>query len=222
MALPMYIRNSPVERSEVVIDGPHVDGFCGLGKFRILTLPINACPPDEWGMPRLIKGLIEPLLQELKDEYSAWKEEQIERAEKFRLEGGTVDGWRIARGNIEKTPYPEEVPYPTGYRDCLHCGNRFAYCGGHSRIRYCSNACIDAGKATTRAQWSMYRGNRRSNRRGCLDCKHCGKRLEAKHANKQYCSVRCRVAAHRAKRTAIEVNIAISEVLDGCIPNHIE
>src|SRR5438067_9295912 len=60
---PMYLRNRPVDRDEVVIRD-----------YQILTLPAEVCPPDRddrYGWPTVIQGLVEPLFNEIKAEGEA-------------------------------------------------------------------------------------------------------------------------------------------------------
>jgi hypothetical protein len=39
-----------------------------------------------------------------------------------------------------------------------------------------------------------------------LECQHCGEMFKSKRIHKQFCSGRCRVAAHRAKVAACVVS----------------
>jgi hypothetical protein len=203
----MYIRNRPIERDEVVIGGPLDD--VKLGEFLVLTLPADACPPNKWGEPTLNEALVEPLLEELKSEYKAWVNEQRDHAE-ATMRGNADKGmpvhlaglpYALALQRIGETPEPAVLP-PRAYRYCRHCGRRFCYCGPHSRIRYCSNACIKAGKTDHNKEWSQGRAAKRSNRRIDLHakCERCGSPVSAERAGKRYCSTRCRVAAFRARK----------------------
>ena len=185
----MHLRNRPIEPNEVVIE-----------RFKILTLPGDACPRDSYGDPTFNSILAEPLIEQLMRERRDWEEKRKQCAadESIKLNSGIP--LTLVGHQIKDMPWPS-APHPWAYRECRYCGSKFCYVDNHSRIRYCSNACIDAARAQGRRDWSQYRANRRSNRRANSNdkCAHCGAAMEAQRLTRQFCSARCRVAAYRAR-----------------------
>jgi hypothetical protein len=70
---------------------------------------------------------------------------------------------------------------------------------GQSEARLCSDACRAAAKRDSVRRASAKRSQRRYEVRNALTsvCRHCGKRQTALRSSKRFCSVTCRVAAHR-------------------------
>jgi hypothetical protein len=73
--------------------------------------------------------------------------------------------------------------------------------------RYCSDcAARRQAEANRRAQqWRRYWEKQRRHEaaglvQGALACAHCGKEFHPRRSSGRYCGVRCRVAAHRARK----------------------
>jgi hypothetical protein len=79
---------------------------------------------------------------------------------------------------------------------CRCCNAPFI---GPSEARLCSNACRAAARRDSVRKASAKRSQRRYEVRNALTsiCRHCGKRQTALRSSKRFCSVTCRVAAHR-------------------------
>jgi hypothetical protein len=190
-------RNRPVERDEVVLG---TDANC----FSILAVPANACTRDEYGDPVVIAELVEPLIEELKREYSAFQDKMMDSNSVLNLTRGVGGMYDVvlARTLVEgaKKVYAPRLPYflGGGFRKCRHCDGWFAHMPEASRLRYCSGACGAAGKAARQGEWVARRSVSRENHRAGGRCERCGVVLEAKRGAKRYCSGKCRVAAHRA------------------------
>jgi endogenous inhibitor of DNA gyrase (YacG/DUF329 family) len=91
----------------------------------------------------------------------------------------------------------EPWPYSGGKWKCVHCGTTFYRVPGrHSH--YCSDKCAAAAHAAAMAPivkaHSIARAKARANRK----CETCGKAIKAQRSTMKFCSVRCRVASHRA------------------------
>ena len=100
-----------------------------------------------------------------------------------------------------------EMPKPWGVRPqtCIVCGKQFFVSWRdryrvHYRHPLCSDIC--AAERRNRARRDRRRAKSEERQMGMSNrsCVHCGALLEANRATKHYCSVRCRVAAYRARR----------------------
>ena len=70
------------------------------------------------------------------------------------------------------------------------------------RMRLCSDECRSEAKRDAALRSKAKRAGRhesrdQSDQRGRFICAQCGKRRQAARTTKQFCSVKCRVAAHR-------------------------
>jgi hypothetical protein len=63
----------------------------------------------------------------------------------------------------------------------------------------CSDQCATTWNKTNRREERRDRAAERRKAKSHRTCAHCGGPLNAERKSKQYCSVRCRVAAHRAQ-----------------------
>ena len=89
------------------------------------------------------------------------------------------------------------VVSPDTQASCRHCGRRFYY---HHRYRskWCSDLCARKARAPRIAATVKARSQARAKARAGRRCETCGKRLAAQRSTARFCSVRCRVSAHRA------------------------
>jgi hypothetical protein len=102
-------------------------------------------------------------------------------------------------------PEPIKVPPPLACRGesfCRVCGRAFyqadrGYRRNSGVALYCSDKCVAAAHSAAMAPivkaQSLARAKARANRK----CETCGKPIEAQRSTMRFCSVRCRVAAHR-------------------------
>jgi hypothetical protein len=90
----------------------------------------------------------------------------------------------------------EPWPYSRGKAKCQHCGCKFYQVPG-SRSHYCSDQCAGAGR---NAAFVKARSEARAQARAGRKCEACGKAIKAQRATMRFCSVRCRVASHRANQ----------------------
>ena len=135
----------------------------------ITTLPIGSVNRNRQGEPEPIRKLWAPLLRQL------------------------------TRENHKPVECPQIAI--RGIAFCQHCGGRF-YRTEDYRGFYCSDRCqslTDAPRRAARiAAYVKARSEERADNRE-THCDHCGKPIEAKRSTMRFCSVKCRVAAHRAK-----------------------
>jgi hypothetical protein len=105
---------------------------------------------------------------------------------------------RISKKPVE---YPHHIQ--DGAPDCRHCDRRFYRTGYYGF--YCSDRCQSLADAPRRAAriaaFVKTRSERRADNRE-TNCDHCGEPIEAKRSTMRFCSVKCRVAAHRAAPSA--------------------
>jgi endogenous inhibitor of DNA gyrase (YacG/DUF329 family) len=96
-----------------------------------------------------------------------------------------------------KITTPLGQPDPLGPYTCRHCGRKFHHLrqGGGGTPHYCSDQC--AGIAH-QAAVSKSRSEQRALERADRACATCGKPITAKRSTMRFCSVKCRVAAHRS------------------------
>jgi hypothetical protein len=98
-------------------------------------------------------------------------------------------GWRPRepeRVKVRPPPYWDRYPWlmPT----CRVCRQTFV---GPGRALYCSPACFRKREQPPRPS--------RAKPKGTAACPGCGAEFEQPRKDARFCSVRCRVAAHRAK-----------------------
>jgi hypothetical protein len=191
------IRDEPVRREEVMI-------YAGR---QILTMPemtFEDRTPD--GAPwyrRHFEG-IERLWRPLLDELSA--EAEAQRMEWIKL------GVPVAKS------LPDIIAIITGEileYSCQQCGQIFIA----KRIpinhpRLCSDACAKAHALSLKRAWyqnhphkdelieraNAVRARRSAEQRKDKTCETCGAPILAERSSKKFCSDKCRVAAHRARR----------------------
>jgi endogenous inhibitor of DNA gyrase (YacG/DUF329 family) len=99
--------------------------------------------------------------------------------------------------NFEK-PGPIGAPWPAQWgaeRECRHCGRGF-YRIRTANTYYCSDKCAYAAHL---AAVVKSRSKGRAAARADRKCEVCGKPLTAQRWTMRFCSVRCRVAAHRVR-----------------------
>jgi hypothetical protein len=147
--------------------------------FMVRTLPGGSFHRDT-GQP--IARLWQPLLDQLRQQEREW------------WESGPVtkpELWGEFKSHVV-------VATPDTQATCHHCGRRFYY---HYRYRskWCSDTCAQAAQAPRIAAAVKARSQARAKARAGRRCKTCGKPIKAQRATKQYCSVRCRVTALRAR-----------------------
>jgi hypothetical protein len=82
---------------------------------------------------------------------------------------------------------------------CPRCDGIFA---GTPGVHYCSPACQEEAAREQRRRSRARIGKRRAARRAELSsrCAHCQEPMPSCRSSKRYCSVRCRVAAHRGRK----------------------
>jgi hypothetical protein len=95
---------------------------------------------------------------------------------------------------------PVEAP---GFTDgtvykCWHCRGKFYKAFGAARHVYCSDQCAKAARSKTFTKLSKARSKARAEARAGRKCESCGKAIRAQRSTARFCSVRCRVASHRA------------------------
>ena len=146
--------------------------------YQVRTLPMGSV---QAGHP--IARLWQPLLDQLRQQEREWWESGP--AAKPELWG------EFGESRVAIVP-------PDTQASCRHCGRRFYY---HHRYRskWCSDLCRRKARAPRMAAVVKARSAARAKARAGRRCKTCGKPIEAQRASKQYCSVRCRVTAHRAR-----------------------
>jgi endogenous inhibitor of DNA gyrase (YacG/DUF329 family) len=88
----------------------------------------------------------------------------------------------------------EPWPYSRGKAKCQHCGCQF-YWVPNRRSRYCSDQCANAVRS---AAFVKARSEARAAARANRKCETCGKPIKAQRSTMRFCSIRCRVAAHRS------------------------
>ncbi len=192
-------RKHPVRRDEVRVEWGHRRWAPWLKRqppltFIIRTAPLNAYHMQavddgvlHYAVPAPIMPLWQPLLAEL----------QEEQARRYAGLGEPVSD--------------DADIYPPALRDdrvhrCDVC--RGSFVASDARTCYCSETCRNvAAKPSKRAQQVKYtiaRGKQRLAARRNRACAHCGQPFTPKRASAskgRFCSVRCRVAAHRKHRS---------------------
>jgi hypothetical protein len=159
--------------------------------YNVETLPANSFRKSASGDLEPIPELWAPVLRELNLEHQKLHEEWVRMG--------------ISEGPCRPIKVPPPLEY-WGKHYCRHCDRVFYKAdkgptqnGGV--MRYCSDKCVAAAhracmagvvKAKAKAK---ARAAARANRK----CATCGKPIKAQRSTMKFCSVRCRVAAHRAE-----------------------
>lgn len=109
---------------------------------------------------------------------------------------------------LKQLNVPCPVPANSRPRACKHCGGLFytVMAGGMMcKPRYCSDHCQREANAPQRAKKIAKMVRRKSEAlaaaRAGRKCETCGEKIEAQRSTMRFCSVKCRVAAHRASHT---------------------
>jgi hypothetical protein len=169
-------RTKPVQRDEI---------RCG---WRIETMPVSSMYKNRDGDLEPIANLWAPLLrsldQERREDWEDW------------VKGGL--------SSADSPPEPITVPHPYRKLMCRHCGRIFYSADKGPRqnsgvMLYCSDKCVAAVHAAAMAPIVKARAKARAAARANRKCATCGEPIKAQRSTMQFCSVRCRVAAHRAK-----------------------
>lgn len=83
------------------------------------------------------------------------------------------------------------------YRTAPRTGYRVVITGKKSSS-FCSDACLTKWRKRKRAEQRKEEAATRAEARSGRVCEQCGEPIEAARSTKRYCSIKCRVAAHRA------------------------
>jgi hypothetical protein len=183
VTISVTMRRKPVSRDEVRLDGsPQYT--------EIVTLPLDSVR-ERGDNLEPIRKLWAPLLRQLSRAKREWWAsprgvEHPEWSQKI--------GWWTGKA-LEPVGYPQ----PEGYRKCRHCRREF-YRTKHYSGLYCSDRCQRLANAPRRTRWiarfiKARSEERASNRKHY--CEHCDNPIDAKRSTMRFCSVKCRVAAHR-------------------------
>jgi hypothetical protein len=169
-----YMRTKPITRDEIRYD---VRG--------IVALPINSVRKGKNGLEP-IKKLWAPLLRSLNEAEKKHWESMVE--------------FRAAMGWESKGPTPIMVSrYGWAEYYCHHCTRAFYRLNDVGY--YCSNKCEDAVRRVSAVKATKARSEQRAAERAKHNnkCNMCGKPITAKRSTMKFCSIRCRVAAHRER-----------------------
>jgi hypothetical protein len=100
-----------------------------------------------------------------------------------------------------------EMPAPWGSEalNCVMCGKKFfvawrKHFSGHYLHPVCSDGCAGERRNIARRRWRREHAEQRRKEISHQTCPHCGGAVHGNRNTKRYCSVRCRVAAHRCSR----------------------
>jgi hypothetical protein len=147
-------------------------------------MPASSMRKNGGGNLEPIAELWAPLLRELNLENQKLHEEWVSKG-------------------LSEGPY-EPITVPTPYRKwrCRRCGQLFYNADNGYRRNgrvplYCSDKCVAAVRALAMAPVVKARSKARAAARAGRKCQTCGKAIKAKRSTMRFCSVRCRVAAHR-------------------------
>jgi hypothetical protein len=185
------MRRKPVSRDEVRLDGSP-SYTC------IVTLPFDSVR-KRGNKLEPIRKLWTPLLRQLTHAKKQWwaSPRGVEHLQWIRKKG-----WSDA-DQLEPVRCPQPIQYYFGSK-CRHCSHRFC-CTDRYRGDYCSDHCESLANAPRRAAriaaFIKARSEERADNRND-NCDHCGKPIEAKRSTMRFCSVKCRVAAHREHHRA--------------------
>jgi hypothetical protein len=147
--------------------------------YAVRTLPGGSFHRDT-GQP--IARLWQPLLNSLRQQEREWWESGP--ATKPELWGEFKSLVAVATPDTQAT--------------CRHCGRRFYHHHRHWS-KWCSDLCVQKARAPRIVAAVKARSQARAKVRAGRRCETCGKPIKAQRATKQYCSVRCRVTALRAR-----------------------
>jgi hypothetical protein len=111
------------------------------------------------------------------------------------------EGW-LSKGLSEGAYEPISVPRPYRRWYCRHCGQAFYNADKGSRRNggvplYCSDKCTAEIRRESMAPIVKARSKARAAARAGRKCETCGKAIKAQRSTMRFCSIRCRVAAHR-------------------------
>jgi hypothetical protein len=163
------MRTTPITRDEI-----RITQYYG----NISTVPGDAVRVGKHRL-EIIPGMFDDLVREMnqeQDEVSARK--------------GKIWGSRF------KPPKPKTEPrlsYAKVRVYCVQCDRRF-YNARNCRGKYCSDRCVHAASSVA---GSKLRTKSLAAKREGLRCKQCNKLFSATRSTALFCSIRCRVAAHR-------------------------
>jgi hypothetical protein len=179
------MRTKPIQRDEIRLDG-----------LRIIALPINSVRRGKNGLEP-IKKLWAPLLRSInaeeKKQWEDWVRRGISSREKF-------EPIRVLLSDVRHSPLSGHVRYYHAEKSkCQQCEREF-YClnGGY----YCSDKCVAEAHKAAMVPITKARAKARAAARADRKCEGCGKPINAKRSTMRFCSVRCRVAAHRSSAAA--------------------
>lgn len=179
------MRRKPVSRDEVRFNGS-----------RITTLPVNAVREDRWGDLEPIRKLWAPLLRSI----NRARKRQWDRNAAMREQAVMAGVWGFSQ---HQRPQPITAPFPCRFEGackCQQCGGKF-YRTRFGSYRYCSDRCADLARRETRKATNAARVKERSAARAAVradrKCVTCSEPITAQRSTMRFCSVRCRVAAHR-------------------------
>ena len=111
------------------------------------------------------------------------------RVAMWRLLRESRDGWLALD--------PESITRFKTVGRCLHCGETFLR-GYRVSARVCSNRCARERERQRAREWAKANYQPRERTLHRTKCEQCGETFKAVRADARFCSVRCRVAAHRA------------------------
>jgi hypothetical protein len=100
-----------------------------------------------------------------------------------------------------KAPEPIRCPQPyrahIGPCTCRHCGREFLRVR-HGSPHYCSDRCVRGAHHVRVTAQSLTTSEARAAARANRICERCGTPLVSQRSTRRFCSIRCRVANHRA------------------------
>jgi hypothetical protein len=149
--------------------------------YQVRTLPMGSFHRDT---KQPIVQLWQPLLDQLRQQEVEWWESGP--AAKPEL-------WGEFKSSVI-------IVTPDTQASCHYCGRRF-YCHHRYQGKWCSDKCARKARAPRIAAAVKARSQARAKARAGRRCKICGKPLAAQRSTARFCSVRCRVSAHRSKET---------------------
>jgi hypothetical protein len=107
-----------------------------------------------------------------------------------------IDDALSAEAQADGVNMPVELHPNVWLHWCRRCQRPFI---GLSGAKICSDECRTLAKRDSIRKASAKRGRRRAEASEARTsaCRHCGEHLPARRSSKRFCSVKCRVAAHR-------------------------
>jgi hypothetical protein len=168
------MRRNPVTRSEI-----RFNGHC------ISTLPVDAVRKEEFGRIVPLLELWAPLLCSL----TRWRRRDDAWAQFFN-----------AIGSPRKSQMPRYVWPEPRLCSCPRCGREFYRVRG--KARYCSDVCTKASRAVRNEAMAKSRSETRAAARADRHCARGNEPIMAQRSTREFCSVRCRVAAHWERKAA--------------------